>query len=178
MKKFGLSILTAAVLFAGVPTKANAMVCLAPTPFCAVVLIGGVVLAAIDMNQPQELQKFTSVKDAEDIVAVVKAVEAAEDGDLVIRLSNAQYRPGFTDIVERYKSGMIEGNMSLKSLYAYRPDLFADLDKVGDIINHTVKNSAMNRDSAVTASGEINWAHYAQLAADADAIYQNTFIVK
>lgn len=180
MKKLVLSILSAVLVLTGTATKANAMVCLAPTPFCAAVIIGGAALGALELSKgSNELQTISSTKSAEDISAVVKAVKTQDNGNFILRMSDAVHSsPGYKDIVSRFQAQKIEGNLSLKSLYEFNPQMFRDLDTLASLIDRNVRNPELARSSDATSNGQINWARYAQLAADADAIYNNTFIVK
>jgi hypothetical protein len=180
MKKIVLSFLSTALVFTAASTKANAVVCLMPTPFCAIVMVGGAAFSVYELSKgSQTLQTISSSKNATDITAVVNAVKTQENGNLLLRMSSAVHSsPGYKEIVRRFQAKEITGNMSLESLYEFNPQMFRDLDTLAELVARNVKNPEMLRSDETAKDGNINWGRYAQLAADADALYSNTFLVK
>lgn len=161
------------------PARAS-VVCLAPEPACVTVLVAGLVTGIVSDEQDDEPQHLQVGRDPSALEAIVREVRHTNDGRLAIRVRDAaRYRPGFNSIVNRFEKGRFDGRLSLASLMDFDPQLFADLDRIADVIGQHYPRRVMNDayGPRTLAGGEINWQRYANLAREALVIHNNFFVI-
>lgn len=161
------------------PARAS-VVCLAPEPVCVTVLVTGLVTGIVSAEEDDELQHLQVGRNRSALEAIVREVRHTNDGRLAIRVRDAaRYRPGFNSIVNRFEKGRFDGRLSLASLMDFDPQLFADLDRIADVIGQHYPQRVMNDTYGprTLAGSEVNWQRYANLAREALVIHHNFFVI-
>jgi hypothetical protein len=158
--------------------SAQAIVCMAPTPVCGVVIIGGIVAAVLGNNKKAakgEVNKTLAASDHAKLVSVVRRIDGTSYSLRMVKYAN--YSGGYHDVISRYNNGRISGRLSLESLAENSPKLFADLDKLEQLMTaaYTAEVTAHVYGPKLKADGSVNWLRYKTLALDALAINKGQF---
>lgn len=174
-KKIAASVL-AMTMTAG---SAQAFICLAPTPVCGVVIIGGIVATVIankNAARRGQLNATLAAKDHAKLVGIAQKIDGTSYSLRMVKY--ARYSGGYHDVISRYNNGRITGNMSLESLAESAPKLFADLDTLEQLMTeaYTTEVTAHVYGPKTNADGTVNWKRYKLLAQDALAINEGQFL--
>lgn len=171
--KKSVMVALAGVLAAG---SSQAVVCLAPTPVCGLVIVGGLI-ASIYASRDH--------KDSMDVIAIEqnqaklqKIVNRLKGSDYVFRMQKyAKYSGGYNDVITRYNRGKISGNMSLETLMDFNPRLFADLDALARILAKEYGQDLVEQiyGPQKLDNGYTNWKRYQLLAQDSLILYAKSF---
>lgn len=181
MKKRFSGLLVAAVASLFISSPSQALVCLAPHPACAVVAVGGLVVAILGSMHDADNGKIDPLMIETDEQKITEIVKGIRNSDYSLRMADYyRYSGGYQDIISRYKSGKISGNLSLESLYDFNPRLFADLDQLEQklLSQYPAELVASIYGPKLMADGSMNWKRYSLLAQDAIALYSNLFKIK
>lgn len=158
--------------------SAQAIVCLAPVPVCGVVIVGGIVATVIANKKKAakgEVNKTLAASDHAKLVSVVQKIDGTSYSLRMVKYAN--YSGGYHDVISRYNSGRISGRLSLESLAENSPKLFADLDKLEQLMTeaYSAEVTAQAYGSKLNEDGSVNWLRYKVLAQDALAINAGQF---
>lgn len=171
--KKSVMVALASFLAAG---SSQAVVCLAPTPVCGLVIVGGLIASIYASNEH---------KDSMDVIAIEqnqaklqKIVRHLNGSNYVLRMQKyARYSNGYNDVITRYNRGKISGNMSLESLKDFNPRLFVDLDTLARILSQEYGRELVEKvyGPQKLENGYTNWKRYQLLAQDSLILYAKSF---
>ncbi|UOF01352.1 hypothetical protein [Bdellovibrio reynosensis] len=171
------AMLSLASLLAAAP--APAVVCLAPHPVCGVVIIGGLVVSIIAARDAAKKGNNLDPIAVEQNQAKLRTISKKLEGtNYALRMKeHANYSQGYSAVVSRYQKGKIYGRLSLTSLMKFSPQLFADLDKMEEMLAYEYGKEVTTQvyGTKYNTDGSINWKRYSLLAQDSLAIYSNSW---
>lgn len=156
--------------------SSQAVVCLAPTPVCGLVIVGGLIASIYASRDHKDSMDAIAIEQNQE--KLQKIVSHLNGSNYVLRMQKyANYSNGYKDVITRYNRGKISGNMSLESLMDFNPRLFADLDTLERLLTSEYGKDLVEQiyGSQKLENGYTNWNRYRLLAQDSLILYANSF---
>ncbi len=175
-RRRAISLAFAALVAA--PASQATIVCLMPHPACAVVTGLGIIATFFAGQRQSELQKFSATEDTAAIKSIITQIRNRNQNWMMVKMGSEN--PGYKEIIRKFENNKISGRNSLESLMDWSPKHFQHLDALEEIISSEVSSADMTATygERFLPDGSINWARYAKLAADGQALYENLFLFK